>query len=368
MPPARVLPSSGQRRQPVAVEEEEKEQEEEERERAATKIQAGARGRRERQLVKAKREKINERHQAATRIQASARGRQSRGYVHAKKEEVTSAAVKVQTSMRGKKARDGVKVKVEARAQDAWDLLLWVKGAQVHKAVAAAMQTAMAAEGVDGRKGEVAQEWVRSLPSRSALSSVIRTDALLDSLVDTVWNQIEALKAGFDTSTAAGPSSSAGTYSKFVAEGIGFKLNFGNLSTFFGGLEAKIGSPDPMVFDAMQREHQFSSDSRDFFTTGNYGVTTTPFIEWNFVAAPHDPPEPEGGWPVEARLQTGRPEDADRMRRALTRAELTRRRERISSKLRALGESELIVEEVIGGRQYTGPVRTHCEHVHTHML
>ena len=73
---------------------------EEERELAAIKIQATARGRRERRVVQAKRARIDERQQAATRIQASARGRRSRNQVRAHKKEVTTAATKVQRSMR----------------------------------------------------------------------------------------------------------------------------------------------------------------------------------------------------------------------------------------------------------------------------
>ena len=72
-------------------------------------------------------------------------------------------------------------------------------------------------------------------------------------------------------------------HGKFVQEGAAFTMKYGDLSTFFGGLEAKIGPPRPNVREAMTDEHVRSSDSQDEFTTGNYGVTTTPEIEWSFV-------------------------------------------------------------------------------------
>ena len=79
--------------------------------------------------------------------------------------------------------------------------------------------------------------------------------------------------------------------------------------TFFGGLEAKIGPPRPNVRKAMEDEHTVASDSRDEFTTGNYGVTTTPETEWWFVVEPDKQPE----WPVEEKLR-GTP---DKMRKPM---------------------------------------------------
>ena len=37
----------------------------------------------------------------------------------------------------------------------------------------------------------------------------------------------------------------------------------GALNTFYGGLEAKIGPPDPNVEQAMEREHTASADATD---------------------------------------------------------------------------------------------------------
>jgi len=66
-------------------------------------------------------------------------------------------------------------------------------------------------------------------------------------------------------------ASSGALQQKFLEDGAG-TLEYSGLSSFFGGLEAKIGAPDPKVYEAMEREHQLQRDSRRKFITANYGV------------------------------------------------------------------------------------------------
>merc|ERR1712176_1735329 len=87
-------------------------------------------------------------------------------------------------------------------------------------------------------------------------------------------------------------------HQKFMADGEAFTLKYNGLNTFFGGLEAKIGPPNPKLFETMEMEHCKSADSKDPFTTRNYGITTTAEQEWWFVAEPHRDHE----WPEEAIL------------------------------------------------------------------
>ena len=75
--------------------------------------------------------------------------------------------------------------------------------------------------------------------------------------------------------------------SKFLDESA-FTLAYGGMDTFFGGLEKLLGPPSPQLEQAMKREHCASADSKEFFTSGNYGVTTTSQIEWYFVFDPND--------------------------------------------------------------------------------
>ena len=114
-------------------------------------------------------------------------------------------------------------------------------------------------------------------------------------------------------------------------------------------LEGKIGAPDPKVQEAMEREHTASEDSHDEFHTGNYRVTTTPKVEWLFVATPDAHTD---RWPVEEALS----DKPDKQRSPLPVAELRARLEEFNAKLAALSEPELMLAEGFGARLYTGPM------------
>ena len=108
--------------------------------------------------------------------------------------------------------------------------------------------------------------------------------------------------------SVVGAAMGAQLHGKFVQvlqDGKAFKMTYADLSTFFGGLEAKIGAPNPSVETAMTGEHTQSADSKEEFTTGNYGVTTTPEIEWLFVVEPQQREEGEHSspWPKEEKLR-----------------------------------------------------------------
>jgi hypothetical protein len=79
-------------------------------------------------------------------------------------------------------------------------------------------------------------------------------------------------------------NSSASLSSRFLQDADAFQYSFGNESHFYGGLDSYIGRPkDPDIFSKMQWEHCSSPYAHTEFTAGNYGVTTHPNVEWNFV-------------------------------------------------------------------------------------
>ena len=138
-------------------------------------------------------------------------------------------------------------------------------------------------------------------------------------------------------------------HDKFQQQGT-FELKFANLNTFFGGLEAQIGPPEVHVGLAIVFEHTSAADSNDAFTTSNYGVHTTPSIEYAFVAEP----ERDVEWPTEAKLAD---DDASEMRRRpMPIEELDKLRREMNELLRVLVKPELLREEGIGARLYTGPM------------
>eukprot|EP00966_Prymnesium_polylepis_P017998 415452-Prymnesium_polylepis.3 len=93
----------------------------------------------------------------------------------------------------------------------------------------------------------------------------------------------------------------------------------------------------------MAAEHTASSDSFDRFITGNYGVTTTPQLEWWFVTDP----ERDEEWPKEEKLHAASP---NIMRSPLLSAEMARRLDKVNRQLAMMKEPELIKEEALGAR------------------
>ena len=152
---------------------------------------------------------------------------------------------------------------------------------------------------------------------------------------------------------------------KFSQETRGM-LEYGNLNVFFGGLEALVGSPSPYIRKTMADEHTGRGDSARPFTTSNYDLRTTSATEWAFVATPDE--RPESGWPVEEKIRAAlageEGADLDGIRKAGAHhrqprplAELTAAMDaKVNSQLRELREPEMIDEEALGLRLYTGPL------------
>jgi hypothetical protein len=164
--------------------------------------------------------------------------------------------------------------------------------------------------------------------------------------VDAIVDQLLPKLHEFAKSEAV---TGADLHEKF-ASADNFKLSYGGLSTFFGGLEAKIGPPDPNVYAAMSAEHTERDDSREPFTTTNYGMTTTSDTEWRFVATPDR--KQSKPWPVETRGVEGvaRPREPVKVDELLARMAMRNRT------LEALGEPPMTLHELFGGRLYTGPM------------
>ena len=137
-----------------------------------------------------------------------------------------------------------------------------------------------------------------------------------------------------------------------------FQMTYGSLSLFYGGLESLLGPPkmykgapeeEKSLFNMMQYEHLSERDSSVPFES-NGGVTTTAETEWAIVVKPNketDYPERVGyrerhpGW---CRV----PSKLDDMLQAME--------ANCNERLRKDGHSEMIKEELVAGRLYTGPM------------
>ena len=247
-------------------------------------------------------------------------------------------------------------------ASHGWTMLSWAKTLGTHRVLAAALAgTAVGSDAAD------ALAHLRGLKDREAVARHLRPKAVTEALVDVVWEEVGKLQA------AGAATTTVELQEKFSAGGK--MLEYGSLNTFFGGLEAMVGTPCANARDAMAAEHTERDDSHAELTTGNYGLTTTSAIEWAFSATPDKPPEK--GWPAEKKLCAALvPLPEGQKRRASAAALIesnaqprtpmplkemeVRLKEMANAKLEVLNEPLVSLDEGIGARLYTGPLFIKC--------
>ena len=283
------------------------------------------------------------------------------------------AVTKMQAAFRGRasRAKNGF-----AASNTKWDLRLWLQSCNLHHPAADMMEPALNKLGKHS-EDDARAYLLKGLVNSSELAKLFDKDALFEQTLKLLWDYLSNLAgeqrsslggapSKVDIEAAAGAAAAVGdsaesveteddvVQSKFASIGPSFTLKYGGLSSFFGGLEKEIGSPDPKIWEAMEHEHNDQeTDALYEFTTGNYGITTTHPLEWLFVTDADHPPE--AGWPVEMKL-AGNPECAWQMRKPMPRANLESERERVNKQLYKLSAPGLIFEELVGGRLYTGPM------------
>jgi hypothetical protein len=225
-----------------------------------------------------------------------------------------------------------------SNASDVWTAAEWLISAGITADLVAALHGSAVAPADELE----ATRKLASLP-QAELADRLHASGLISRLAQNLQPKLQALIL------SPTPTELRGQHSKFVAEGQAFYYKYEDLSAFFGGLEAKIGPPQARVLQAMAREHTGAADSRDEFTTPNYGVSTSPEVEWWFVVKP---PEPPYIWPLETRSI----DDPAKMRTPMPSCELQRALARHNTSLRKLGQQPLLLEECYGARLYTGPM------------
>ena len=198
-----------------------------------------------------------------------------------------------------------------AGASDKWNLPKWSRGAGVHRVIAAALQQAMADTGLgadaeasvaeaaaalaaaqhaqdaadanttaeESAAAETAEEvaaleaalekarqvqadavlsFLKGLNGRGELDALLRTEAVMDGLVDLLWQEVMQLQT-------AGAPTSKDIQGKFAGS---IEMSYSGLDTFFSGLEGVIGTPNAKLFAAMESEHTMGVDATQEFTTG----------------------------------------------------------------------------------------------------
>ena len=223
--------------------------------------------------------------------------------------------------------------KAASGMQDAWTASAWLSGFGVVAEVARTL--------LGGSRPFNELQAVRSLASstEAALADRLRAGGIAEALAKIIHPELQRLTEGASTGGEL--------HGKFVQEGKSFTMKYGDLSTFFAGLEGKIGAPEPQVRSAMEREHTSSADSDVEFTPTNYLVTTTPRKEWTFTVEP----EKCDVWPTEQRAI-----DSAQKRKPMLLPELRRKLDEVNAQLELLKEVKLMLEEAFGARLYTGPM------------
>ena len=225
---------------------------------------------------------------------------------------------------------------------DGWSAAGWISSCGIGGAVADTL-------GFDASTDIPALRRLGAL-SEASLVEMLRSGGLAEKVAALLHQSLSKIVSG---EAVTGEE----LHSKFVAEASdeAFTLKYGDVSTFFGGLEGKIGAPDAKIEEAMRREHCESADSKEIFLARNYGVETTPQTEYWFVAEPEK--HPDVVWPQETRA--GMPSDEKRKPLPIKADDgdsLTKRLAGMNDKLEALGETLLLMAEALGGRLYTGPL------------
>ena len=251
-----------------------------------------------------------------------------------------------------------------------WDVASWL-GDRVIAPVASALISPLGGQGVHS---QVALSFVHTLGSlvphecRDVVREVLSTSSLLDTLAEVISAAVAELAAeaaGAETKSAVHQLSN-----KFAVDS--FTLSFSGLSSFFSGLEGRLGPPDPKLMEAMESEHRRSADSQEAFISSNYGISTTSETEWLYVV------DPDGGmahlgidsWPSEQHSIEW--EHKRQHRNASPLAAFEAARHDVNRQFRAMEEPPLMLEELIGARMYTGCARPHsysprAQHVHQHV-
>ena len=241
----------------------------------------------------------------------------------------------------------------EGTRQGEWSLGSWVESIGVHRAVAAALQAPLVAQsGQSQSQRDASLAFLKGLAGREEVAALLSTDTFRDTLVALVWAEVQSLQT-------FGAATGEELESKFAGA---LELSYSGLDTFFGGLEGIVGSPNPKIKEGMEHEHTRgpSTESKDWFTTGNYSVTTTSEVEWAFVVEDGATPAQFGlpAWPVEApeSLPEGMRDEGGRQRQPLATFEAAATA--LNEQLTAARQPRAILEELIAARLYTGPMFT----------
>ena len=134
---------------------------------------------------------------------------------------------------------------------------------------------------------EIAKEFAKAVPSSTSLEDVVHEllqlqEARIDEIVDEASKAVaklikETVKKARDAKAKLDSSGTARS-AKFSGEFCG-----GKIDEFYDGVTKTVGEPYVNIDEGVRREHKEMRDAKQPFTTMNYGITTTPHIEYDLV-------------------------------------------------------------------------------------
>ena len=279
-----------------------------------------------------------------TSLQKAARFYRFTGKLGNPQQEVTLASI-VDTAR--EQAEATAKAEGESHPGEGWTAEAWLQQQSIGQTVSKILM-----DPLDELNGNSSAELAFSRAfgksgSRDLLVTLLQSANVVDALADALWPH-------FVTLSHQGAASASELHQKFQDEAGGFELEYAGLKSFFGGLEAVVGSPNIKVLEGMRHEHCSSDDSREPFVTPNYKMTTTARTEWWFVCSP------ETGL-SELRL-TSWPREADETihgsaqpRQPMPMSAFDEVIEDVNARLGKIEAAKIDTTEFIGARMYTGP-------------
>ena len=193
-------------------------------------------------------------------------------------------------------------------------------------------------------------EFIQSLAGRPV--DEIEAKLRAGRLVERVAGVLSTGAAELKTAQAA---TGAELNKKFAADAFKGEMGFGGTAEFYGGLEGIIGSPtflEGSLLKSLEREHCSLKDAKLPFESSNGIKGTTSAEEWEFVFKP-DMAAPDTYAERGGDFRTSHPEWC---RKPTALAVLKETMRLKNEELDSAGQTALILEEIVAGRLYTGPM------------
>ena len=173
-----------------------------------------------------------------------------------------------------------------------WTMNAWIKSINTPKSIDEIVCDACLAPLREDRSElgvSIEQEFIRQLGDSGSHEMILKLlqtpeSHVLEEIAQAIYKAAKKLNG--ETADAE-EADEAGTpaASKFFEDGEG-SLKFGEISTFYEGLDGFLGPPNPNLREAMENEHCKSADATEIFRVPNYYTHTTSELEYWFVVDP----------------------------------------------------------------------------------